>query len=132
MEHTFISVAAAFVYCYGKEPGSKAAFAAEFFQAEKHGEKDILNDIFDLAGPAEQSVGQDRNISGVSFDNPVEGSLISPAELFDQEFIINGFGHNQYIRQGNQGKLTKKMEKLCKCGVSVTKNKKPGNQTGFL
>jgi hypothetical protein len=107
----FISVTAAFVYCYGKEPGFEAAFTAEFFQADKSGQEDILNNILDLAGPAEQSVGQDRNISGVSFDNPVESSLVSPAEFFDQEFIVNCFGHDHYIRQGIGGKLTKKFSK---------------------
>ena len=105
-----ISVAAAFVYCYGKEPSFEAAFTAEFFQAEKRGEEYILNNILDVARPAEQPVGQDGNISGVSFDNPVKSRLVAPAEFFDQEFIIKSFGHDHYIRQGIEAKLTKNLE----------------------
>ena len=94
MEYSTISVAAAFIDRYGKEPGFKAAFAAEFFQAEKCSEEDVLRNIFDLAGPTEQSIGQCCNIGRISLDNPVKCRFVTPIELFDETLVINRIGHD--------------------------------------
>jgi hypothetical protein len=111
VEHTLVSVTAAFVYCYGKEPGSKAAFAAEFLEAEERGEKRILRDVLDVSGPAEQPICQHRDFGGVSLDDSVKGRFIASVELFDQPFVINALGHGYYIRAAKRRKLTKKQRK---------------------
>jgi hypothetical protein len=94
MEYSLISVAAALIHRYGKEPGFKAAFAAKSFQAEKCSEEDVLRNIFDLAGPTEQSIGQCCNFRRILLDYPVKSSFVTPIELFDELFIINRIGHD--------------------------------------
>jgi hypothetical protein len=74
--------------------GFKAAFAAEFFQAEKCSEEDVLRNIFDLAGPTEQSIGQSCNIGRISLDNTVKCRFVTPIELFDETLVINRIGHD--------------------------------------
>jgi hypothetical protein len=91
-------IAAAFVYCYGKEPAFKTAFTTEFFQAEKRCEENLLCNILDLTGPAEQPIRQCRNFGRVLFDNSLESRFVAPAELFDQKFIINYLSHGYNIR----------------------------------
>ena len=97
----------------------------------------LLNDIFDVAWPAEQSVCQGRNISGVFDHDFVKSGIVALAELLDQEFVINGivmcresqrffrgFGHNYYIRAPHWGKLTKNPGKLGKMLRQTSNSKK--------
>ena len=107
-KHPPVSVTSALIYCYGKEPGSKPAIAAKFFKADKSSEEHILNNILDIAGPAEQSISQNRYISGELADNPVKSGFIALLELFNQEPVVTGSGHNYHIRQNGGKKLTKK------------------------
>jgi hypothetical protein len=81
---------------------------AKLFQPCKCGEEHILNNILDIAGPAEQSISQNRYISGELADNPVKSGFIALLELFNQEPVVTGSGHNYYIRQSGGDKLTKK------------------------
>ena len=97
---------AAFVYGYGKEPCFQAALAAEFFQAKERGEEDVLGDVFDVARPSKQPVGQGRDIVGVLPDDGVEGRIVAPVKFSDEEFIIIRFGHDRYIRPISGVKLT--------------------------
>jgi hypothetical protein len=93
-----VSVAAAFVYRYGKEPCLELTIAAELLEAEKRRQKDVLRYIFDVTGPAQQPVRQRGNVGRVLLDNPVKSSFIAPAELFDQQVIITYLGHGCHIR----------------------------------
>ena len=88
----------AFIYCYGKEPCLKAAFAPEFFEAEKRCEESVLRDVLDVSRPAEQSISQEGYLGGILLDNGIESRFVASIELSDQHFIINAFGHDYHIR----------------------------------
>jgi hypothetical protein len=78
-------VAAAFVYCYCKEPTLETALAAESLKTEIGCEEDLLAHILDFPGPAEQAIGKNTDIGRVSFDNPVKSSFVASTELILQE-----------------------------------------------
>jgi hypothetical protein len=109
--------ASAFIYCYGKEPGFEAAIAAKFFKTHECSQEYILNDIIDLAGPAEQSISQNRYFGGEFADDSLKSGDIALLELFNQEPVVTGSGHNYHIRQGKGKKLTKKLEDLGKIAM---------------
>ncbi len=111
-EHSLVSVCSAFIYCYGKEPGFKAAFATEFFQAEKRCEEGVLSDVFDVSGPAKQPISQESYLGGILLDNSLESRFVASVELSDQQFIINAFGHDYHIRATGRGIITEKKWKI--------------------
>lgn len=107
-EHALISVAAAFIYGYGKEPGFQTTLAAESFQAEIRSQKDVLRDILDFARPAEQSVRQHRDFSGVLLDDSFKDRFVALIEFLDERLVIVNLGHDHNIRLDRSIKLTKK------------------------
>ncbi len=101
-----MSIAMAFIDRYGKEPSFKAAFAAEFFQAEIRSEEDVLRNIIDFAGPTEKSVSQCCNVRRISLDNFIKSGFVTPIELFDETFVVNRVGHDHHIRAPKRQKIT--------------------------
>jgi hypothetical protein len=107
-------VAAALVYCDGKEPTLENALAAESPEAEIGRKEDFLANIFDFSGPAEQPIGQSPDVSRVSFDDSVKSRFVASTELFDQKLIINRLGHGYNIRLPARRNLTEKLEGMRK------------------
>jgi hypothetical protein len=111
VKQLLVPVAAALVYCYGKEPTLETALAAESLEAEIGCEENLLAYILDLPGPAEQAIGQRPDVSRVPLDNSDKDRFVASTELFDQKFVINHLGHSYNIRPVPRRRLTEKIMK---------------------
>ncbi len=117
-----VSIGAALVYCYGKEPRLQAAVATEVLEADERREEDVLRDVVDVSRPAEKPIGQSRNVAGISLDDCGEGGLVPPVEPLNQPFIIGAISHDYHIRPVSRANLTENCGQGCNfcpvCAIS--------------
>lgn len=113
---------ATFVYCYCKEPCSKAAIASEFSEIQERREENVLRDVVDVSRPAEKPIGQSRNVAEISLDDCGEGGLVPPVEPLNQPCIIGAISHDYHIRPVSRANLTENCGQGCNfcpvCAIS--------------